>query len=212
MAPRPVTKVSCPGNQNRVVWIPPYWSDCVHSSWRSRVYPRDCFSRSSPGYCAGATVVSLLRQRSPIINEHPPFMFADDTTGLIIQNRQTPTKNALAVQTALRDIDQWAKAWLVKFNTMKSEDLVITGGKRFDIESTRATLAGEVIPQVDTVKHLGVHISRDLRWKSHVHSLLEKVRGRIGMLHRISYRYRSFFLRQMYVAGIRSTLEYASAV
>ena len=101
---------------------------------------------------------------------------------------------------------------LVKLNATKSEDLVITGGKRFDIESTRATLAGEVIPQVDTVKHLGVHISRDLRWKSHVHSLLEKVRGRIGVLRRISYRYGSFFLRQMYVAGIRSTLEYASVV
>ena len=69
-----------------------------------------------------------------------------------------------------------------------------------------------IIPQVDTVKHLGVHISRDLRWKSHIHSLLEKVRGRIGMLRRISYRCGSFFLRQMYVAGIRSTLEYASAV
>ena len=60
----------------------------------------------------------------------PHFMFADDTTVLIIQNRQTPTKNALAVQTALRDIDQWAKAWLVKFNATKSEDLVITGGKQ----------------------------------------------------------------------------------
>ena len=142
----------------------------------------------------------------------PPYMFADHTAVLITKNRQTPIKNVRDVQTTLHDIDQWSKTWLVKLNAVKSEDLTIRGGRRFDTVSTNATLAGEVTPQVEMVKHLGIHISGDLRWKSHESNLLKKVKGKIGMLRRISHQCQPFFLSQMYVAGIRSTLEYASAV
>ena len=66
---------------------------------------------------------------------------------------------------------------------------------------------------VPSVKYLGIQISRDLSWSTHVTSLCVRARKLIGLMYRRFYKYTSTqTLLQLYKALIRPHLEYCSIV
>ena len=64
----------------------------------------------------------------------------------------------------------------------------------------------------DTVKLLGVTIDKHVTFKPHIDLITKKCHGLIGVLSRASTCLSQRLLRTVYVALIRSNLEYYSAV
>ena len=66
---------------------------------------------------------------------------------------------------------------------------------------------------VDSVKYLGITISSDLSWTKHINIISSKARKLVGLLFRQFYRCADAdTIRKIYIAIVRSHLEYASQI
>ena len=71
---------------------------------------------------------------------------------------------------------------------------------------------GTPLPHVTSVKYLGVLISSNLSWSSHISKIHAKARCLTGMLYRRFYKHAtSTAMLQLYVSLVRPHLEYCSA-
>ena len=88
-------------------------------------------------------------------------LFADDTSlSLEIDN---PDICAMQLQSDIDKITEWAQKWIVKFNLLKSESLVITR-KLHKPTHPDLFMSNTKIPVVQNHKHLGIFISDDCTW------------------------------------------------
>lgn len=148
----------------------------------------------------------------PSTVSEPTYMFADDTALIAPQSRHKLQDSTCKIQSALNEVSAWSRTWFVSFNANKSEDLIITGSRKSPITPVPLTLHGEVIPQRYTVRHLGIMLSANLKWKHHLLHLQKKVASKIGLLRRLQHRLPSYFIQTIYVRVIRPSLEYASPI
>ena len=72
---------------------------------------------------------------------------------------------------------------------------------------------GVVIPRRTETRHLGVVLSVDLRWNSHIDHLLSVTAGPVYLCQKLAYQHRlpSLAIRRFYVAFVRPRLEYCNA-
>ena len=73
------------------------------------------------------------------------------------------------------DLDKfklWADQWLVKFSAEKTG--LMTCSFR-SIDHPDIVFNGVVLPEVDTHKHLGITLSSNLSWSSHIDTILGSV-------------------------------------
>ena len=83
-----------------------------------------------------------------------------------------------------KDIDQlgyWARKWSMRFQPVKCNMMQIT---RKQIKNTHAsyTLEGMVLENVESIKYLGVTITNNLRWNTHVSNICTKANRTLGFL------------------------------
>lgn len=69
----------------------------------------------------------------------------------------------------------------MKFNPEKCQVIRICTNKRFQ-QSTTYTLHEHVLEAVDSAKYLGVTISEDLQWKTHVDNITAKASRTVGFI------------------------------
>ena len=74
------------------------------------------------------------------------------------------------------------------------------------------TLEGIQIPQVDSVKYLGVILSKDLSWTRYINSICTDAKRRVGLLHRQFGLAGVPCLTQLYKTLILPFLDYCSCV
>ena len=55
-----------------------------------------------------------------------------------------------------------------------------------------------IIERVDTFNFLGLHISHDLKWKTHIQTMSQKLSKITGILHRLKEEYPSSILKSIY--------------
>ena len=60
------------------------------------------------------------------------------------------------------------------------------------------SINGTVIERVDTINFLGLHISHDLKWKTHIQTMSQKLSKITGILHRLKEEYPSSILKSIY--------------
>jgi len=99
-------------------------------------------------------------------------------------------------------------------NTNKTKQLIISFSKKVNItDIPLLCINGSEIDRVTTFKLLGMIISSDLSWDSHVTYILHEIAKR---MYCINYLVRSgvptFDILCVYCSVIRSVLEYACAV
>ena len=67
--------------------------------------------------------------------------------------------------------------------------------------------------KVTSMKYLGVHISSDLSWSTHIDIITSKARRTLGFIYRKFYRnVNSSVLTKLYTTLVRPLLEYCCAV
>ena len=85
-----------------------------------------------------------------------------------------------------RDIDRlssWARKWGTRFQPVKCNIMQLTR-KRIKKIHASYTLEGTYLENVESIKYLGVTITSDLRWNTHVSNVCTKANRTLGFLRR----------------------------
>lgn len=136
-------------------------------------------------------------------------LFADDTSLYIIVEQ--PDVAADLLQSDIQTISSWADKWLVTFNPAKSESLVISRKRNPSTHRSLQMLA-QTIPEVNEHKHLGIFLSKDCKWHSHINYIVDKAWKRVNIMRKLKFSLDRLSLETIYISFIRPILEYADVV
>ena len=135
-------------------------------------------------------------------------LYADD---LLLYKPISSSCDLEELQRDILEIERWSAVNYLKFNSSKCKSMIISRKK--GNSSASLTLNGCTLEQVTTYKYLGVNISCDLSWSSHIAIICTKARKMLGVLFRHFYRdFDTEMLVRLYVTLVRPRLEYASPV
>ena len=99
----------------------------------------------------------------------------------------------------------------MRFQPVKCNIMQLTK-KRIKKINAVYSLEGTVLENVDNIKYLGVTISKDLKWNTHVSNICTKANRPLGFLRRNLSSCPQDVKETAYKGLVRSILEYASPV
>ena len=120
-----------------------------------------------------------------------------------------PQTSAETLNADLEKVSAWAKTWLVSFNPLKTESLIITRKIHKPIHPP-ICMQNQQVQEVTLHKHLGLYISNDCSWHDHITYTKDKAWGRINFMRKLKYKLDRKSLETVYTAFIRPLLEYGS--
>ena len=74
------------------------------------------------------------------------------------------------------------------------------------------TLEGTVLENVDNIKYLGVSITNDLKWHTHINNICTKANRTLGLLRQTLFSFPQNVKEAAYKGMVRPILEYGSSV
>ncbi len=128
--------------------------------------------------------------------------FADDTTviGLITDNDET------AYRAEVSTLTKWCQENHLSLNIDKTKELVVDF-RRQSREHTPITIDKTPVERVNSFKFLGVHITEDLTWSTHIDAVLKKSHQRLFFLRRLrKFGMSPSILRSFYTCTVESIL------
>ena len=136
-------------------------------------------------------------------------LFADDTSLYIIVD--DPIQAAEQLNLDLAKIHRWAEKWLVTFNPIKSECILLS--RKCDKPYHPPVLLNQTqIAEVNSHKHLGIIFSNDCTWHEHLELVKSKAWKRINTMRKLKFQLDRKSLQTIYFSFIRPLLEYADVV
>ena len=135
-------------------------------------------------------------------------LFADDVklyTSILCD------KSAEAIQACLNFIYDWSILWQMRINVLKC--LVLTICK---MQSSYVLYSyfinGQAIPRVNSARDLGITVTGDLQFNSHINTIVTRARQRISVLFRAFTSRNIQLMCKAYITYIRPLVEYNSIV
>ena len=135
-------------------------------------------------------------------------LYADDSS--LYYSASTVDDIESILNQDLSNISHWAKQWLVKFNPNKTELLYFS--LRNENTIPKLYFEGTLINLVDDHKHLGVTLSSNGQWKTHIENILLSASKVIGIMRKLKFVLNRRCLNQIYISYVRPLLEYSSIV
>ena len=136
-------------------------------------------------------------------------LFADDTSLFIVV--ENPDTAAQTLNSDLDKITKWAKDWLVSFNPIKTETLLISR-KLIQPAHPPLHMLNIQISEVENHKHLGLYFSNDGSWYTHITYIKEKAWKRINIMRKLKFQLDRKSLEIIYTVFIRPILEYGNEI
>ena len=134
-------------------------------------------------------------------------LFADDTA---VYLSIKSAAEASQLQDDLRLLEKWEAQWDMHFNPSKCQVIHITK-KKIPLD-TQYILHGTVLEAVSSAKYLGVTLSDDLSWNTHIDNITKKASQTLGFIRR-NLKVRSEKVKlAAYKTLVRPQLEYCSPV
>ena len=137
-------------------------------------------------------------------------MYADDIA--LYQIIQSP-EDYLLVQHDINAVSEWITANYLALNYRKCCHLLFSRKRSPTLPVAPLEVNGNFVKQVNEYKYLGVILTSDMSWSSHISAISSKTRKLIGVLYRKFYLYSEpHTLLRLYQSLIRPHLEYACSV
>lgn len=76
-------------------------------------------------------------------------------------------------------LTSWCQDNCLSLNVSKTKELIIDFRKRQHQPYTPLMISGTSVERVSSLKYLGVNISEDLTWTTHIHIQVNKARQRL---------------------------------
>ena len=135
-------------------------------------------------------------------------LFADACVGYReIKNKE----DTLKLQRDIERLGNWARTWGMRFQPVKCNMMQLTRKHLNKIQASYI-LEGAVLENVDNIKYLGVTISNDLKWNTHISNICTKANRSLGFLRRTLSSCPQNVKEAAYNGMVRPILEYGSSV
>ncbi len=85
----------------------------------------------------------------------------------------------LETKAALLDEVERLTSWCLSLNVSTTKELIVDFRKRQQRPFTPLVISGTPVERVSSFKYLGVNISEDLNWTTHIQTPVKKVRQRL---------------------------------
>ena len=118
--------------------------------------------------------------------------------------------SASLLSNDLTVIEKWGKDNLVSFNQSKTKQAVISRKRNQNFPAV--FMNGDELDASASFTQLGLSLSSNLTWKTHIHSLAKHASQKLGFLTRARGFFSSSNLLSIYKSQIRPSLEYCSHV
>ncbi|KAI8517480.1 hypothetical protein Bbelb_060610 [Branchiostoma belcheri] len=119
-------------------------------------------------------------------------------------------EHAVSAKEDIDNISLWERRWLMEFNPSKCEVMTIPSSKTPITHSY--ILHNQLLNKVSSTRYLGVTISSNLTWGSHVDAVSSKANKTLGMLRRCLRIASTAAKERAYMALVRPQVEYACSV
>ena len=131
-------------------------------------------------------------------------LFADDC---LLYRQIKSQQDHTILQQDLQNLEKWATSWGMKFNAKKCYILSIRGKSHhfYSLDNT-------ILQQVSSNPYLGITISEDLKWGTHISNTVKKANSTLGFLRRNLRSCPTPCRRTAYISLIRPILEYGSVI
>ncbi len=97
--------------------------------------------------------------------------------------------------------------WFWASLTTKTKELIVDFRKRQQRPYTPLMISGTPVERVSSFKYLGVNISEDLTWTTHIQTQVKKARQRLYHLRQLrKFRVSPAILKNVYSGAIESVL------
>ena len=106
-------------------------------------------------------------------------LFADDT---VVYLTVSSAQDNQVLQSDLDTLQQWERTWDMEVNPSKCQVISVSWSKK--PFKSRYYLHGQELESVDSAKYLGVTISKDLSWKSHIENITVSANRILGFVKR----------------------------
>ena len=113
-----------------------------------------------------------------------------------------------------RDNDRlgsWARKWGMRFQPVKCNMMQLTNKRSSKIQANYS-LEGTLLENFESIKYLGVTITNDLKWNTHISNVCTKANRTLGFLRRNLYSCTPDVKEAAYKGLVRPVLEYGSSV
>ena len=107
-------------------------------------------------------------------------LFADDC---VCYREIKDEKDTMKLQMDIDRLGSWARKWGMRFQPVKCNMMQLTRKRIKNIHASY-TLEGTNLENVESIKYLGVTITSDLRWNTHVSNVCTKANRTLGFLRR----------------------------
>ena len=143
----------------------------------------------------------------PVAATSKTRLFADD----YIRYRQIYNHDdSITLQQDLDNLEAWEKMCGMQFHPEKCISLSVTRSQTpFHINYI---LKGHTLESVTTAKYLGIAISKDMTWNTHINNITPKANKIIGFLRRNLPIQNTVAKTLAYKSMVRSNLEYCASV
>ena len=135
-------------------------------------------------------------------------LFADDTS---VQKRIDNAASFDIVNRDLQRLMSYGAQWLVKFNAVKTDYIIITQ-KRICPYYPNLILNGETISESQNHTHLGVTINNKLSWSVHINMAIAKADRRLSVIRRCRDQIPRSCRETLYKTIIRPILDYGDII
>ena len=135
-------------------------------------------------------------------------LFADDC---VCYREIKDTEDALKLQKDIYQLGCWARKWGMRRQPAKCNMMQIIR-KRIKKIHALYTLEGTGLENVESIKYLGVTITNDLRWNTHVSNICTKANRTLGFLRRNLNACPQEVKEAAYKGLVRPVLEYSGTV
>ena len=135
------------------------------------------------GTVLGPLLFSLYINNIPSDTESEIRLFDDDC---VCYREIKDEEDTMKLQSDIDRLGSWAKKWGMRFQPVKCNMMQLTR-KRIKKIHASYTLEGNDLENVESIRYLGVTITSDLRWNTHVSNVCTKANRTLGFLRRNLY-------------------------
>ena len=133
-------------------------------------------------------------------------LFADDC---IVYRNISSSQDCQELQHDLDKLAQWEQTWGMSFHPDKCNVLRVSRAK--NPMMFNYSLKGQNLEAVNTAKYLGIDLSNNLTWNSHIDRTVKKANNMLGFLRRNLRVSNSDTKAAAYKSIVRSNLEYCAS-
>ena len=135
-------------------------------------------------------------------------LFADDSS--LFYSAASLEEIQGIINHDLRILTAWAKQWLATFNPRKTEAVLFTL-KLFE-NFPNIFFSDTEIKFVQGHKHLGLTLSSNGQWHTHIKTIIASATKVIGIMRKLNYSFHRIALNQIYMSHVLPILEYSCTV